>query len=187
MTKYLMDFVFDNYLSILAGSIIVVLLGTVAAVALYDRRASIKKYFEHRRELRIQRGMTMGRKAKADRQAYVKGLLADVITNGLENAWFEGKINQEERDACYRMIGKTHGIPDLLPHMSQAALKSVMKKRKSLGLGPTAGPVQEQPAWGDPPPVPKKSDDQPPSVATNVVQAAKRFGDKALKRLPKTA
>lgn len=122
----------------------------------------------------------MGRKQKADRQAYVKGLLGDVITNGLEEAWFAGKISEEERNACYRMIGKTHGIPDLLPHMTPAALKSLIKGRRSRGI---ASPAQENPAWGD---NPSKKDD-PPSKTATVINATKRFGEKALSRLKNTA
>jgi len=154
----------------------------VLGFAVYDRRASVKKYLEHRREVRIQRGLLMGKKKKAERQAFVKGLLADTITNGLEEAWFAGKITREEADACYRMIGKTHHIPDLLPVMSPEQVKSAIKGRRARGVNT---PAQEQPAWGEPPAVVADTSYPSNNKAGNVINAKKRFGAKALALLEK--
>lgn len=176
MLSMLVNFVFDNALTVAATSVLLGLALLVIGAALWDRRASIKKYPEHRRELRIQRGITMGRKEKAARAEYVKRLMADGITDTLEEAFFKGNITEEERNACYRMIGKTHHIPDLMPHLSPAAVKALIKGRRSNGTGVSAGPVQPDPAWGDKPMKPKKTDDK-----TNVVDTKKRFGEKALR------
>jgi hypothetical protein len=170
------EWVASNYMTILLVGALVLLVLAVVGVAIYDRRASIKAYLAHRRELRIRRGIAMGRKDKANRQAYVKGLLADAITNGLEEAWFAGKITEEERNDCYRMIGKTHHIPDLLPSLSNATLKAMIKGRRALGnSGGSPAPKQDAPAWGDAPPVPVRND--------NVIDAKKVFGAKALELL----
>lgn len=154
----------------------------VLGFALYDRRQSIKKYFEHRREVRVQRGLLMGKKKKTERQAFVKGLLADVITNGIEEAWFAGKITREEANALYRMIGKTHGIPDLIPVMSSEQVKSAIKGRRARGVNT---PAQEQPNWGDPPAVVADPSYPSDNKAANVINAKKRFGAKALALLDK--
>lgn len=173
----------ENAQTVTLSALLALCLATIVGALLWDRRASIKKYLEHRRELRIQRGVAMGRKQKADEEIYAKRLLADIITNGLEEAWFAGKITREKVDSLYRMIGKTHGIPDLMPRMTNAQLKAIVKGRRSRG---EPAPAQEHPAWGEPQPAPPKVDGQKPTV-TNVISATKRFGDKALKRLQKTA
>lgn len=122
----------------------------------------------------------MGRKKSADRKAYVKGLFGDVITHGLEEAWFAGKITREEVNALYRAIGKTHNIPDLLPVMDPAQVKASIKGRRARGVNT---PNQEHPAWGDPPAAPT-----PPAPASdNVIQAARRFGAKAIAKLKRPA
>lgn len=156
-------------------------LGCLAALGffVYDRRASVKAYLEHRRTIRIQRGLAMGKKKKLERQASIKQKLADFVTNGFEEAWFKGEVTREEADAVYRMIGKTHGIPDLLPHLTAAQVKKAIKTRRAHGINT---PAQEQPAWGDPP---SPTNDKKSGVS-NVVDAAKRFGAKAL-ALKKTA
>jgi hypothetical protein len=160
---------------------IAICIATVIGAAIYDRRASIKKYLEHRRDVRIQRGLLMGKKKRSERQAFVKGVLADAITNGIEEAWFAGKITREEANDCYRMIGKTHHIPDLIPVMTAAQAKSAIKGRRSRGVNT---PAQERPSWGESPAT--KIDDKAPAPGPNVIDASKAFGAKALARL-KTA
>lgn len=179
----ILPWVLDNVATVSLSTLLVLCVGCVVGAAAYDRRASIKAYWEHRRSIRIQRGLVMGRKKQVERRAYIKQMLADVITHGFEEAWFAGKVTREEANAVYRAIGKTHGIPDLLPHLTQAQLKSAIKGRKTKGGGVTAGPVQEHPAWGDTP----KPATAPVTTEGNVVQAAKRFGAKALARIQKTA
>ena len=123
----------------------------------------------------------MGRKKKAERQAYVKQMLADIVTHGFEEAWFAGKVTRDEANNIYRALAKTHGIPDLLPHLTPEQLKSAIKGRRARGSG---SPAQEHPAWGDDPPATPVA---PTAAATNgnVINAAKRFGAKALAKLQK--
>ena len=175
------DFVFDHASAFLtlAGmmSLCCVILG---AAFFYDRRASILKYLEHRRDVRIQRGILMGKKKKSERQAYLNGLVADALTNTLEEAWFSGKVTRDEANGVYRAIGKTHHIPDLLPHLDAASVKAAIRARRSNGI---PGPKQDNPAWGS---STTSTDDKPPTGA-NVINAKKRFGAKAFERLEKTA
>lgn len=182
MQQAIVNFVFDRTGDLIAGGIILVLLVLVAGVFIYDRRASIREYNEHRREIRIQRGIEMGRKQKAAREAYVLSLLADVVTDGLEEAWFAGKITDDERNWAYRKVG-TRGVHDCIPKRTQAQVKAIVKGRRYHG---TPSPAQEHPSWGAPPPTPPKPGDKP-SQATNVINAKKKFGAKALDRLKKTA
>lgn len=183
MWTTLLAWVLDNAGMVLVSTLLVLCVVSVLCAAAYDRRASIKAYWEHRRSIRIQRGLVMGRKKQLERRAYIKQMLGDIITHGFEEAWFAGKVTREEANAVYRAIGKTHGIPDLLPHLTPAQLKAAIKGRKTRGDGVTAGPVQEHPSWGDTP----KPTAAPVSSEGNVVQAAKRFGAKALTKLKKTA
>lgn len=124
----------------------------------------------------------MGRKKKSERQAYLKGRWCDGITEFGEKEWHEGRMSRDEVNSGYRMFGKTHNMPDLLPHMTPEMLKSAIKGRRARGSGTSAGPAQEKPAWGE-------SSPSPPAVASdgNVIQATKRFGQKALAKLKKTA
>lgn len=154
----------------------------VLAGVIYDRRASIRKYLEHRREVRIQRGLLMGKKAKAARDKYVKSRFGDAITEFGENEFLEGRLTREEVNAFYRAIGKTHHIPDLIPVLTPEQAKKAIKHRRSQGL-PVLG--QDKPAWGDPPA--SAMNDQSGDSRTNVINATKRFGEKALSRLKKTA
>lgn len=181
-----LQWVSDNAGLVFSGSLLVLAVGSVLGVAAYDRRASIKAYWEHRRSIRIQRGLLMGKRKKTERQAYLKQMLADVLTHGFEEAWFAGKVTVEEKNAIYRAIGKTHNIPDLIPVMTNAQLKSAIKGRRAHGGGVTAGPAQDKPAWGErnDPPVPPV---ETKPASDNVVQAAKRFGAKALGKLKRTA
>ena len=180
----LAEWVLDNALTVFLSTLLVLCVLTVVGAAAYDRRASIKAYWEHRRSIRIQRGLVMGRKKQVERRAYIKQMLGDIITHGFEEAWFAGKVTREEANAVYRAIGKTHGIPDLLPHLTPEQLKSAIKGRKARGGGVTTGPAQEHPAWGE---TPKPPATAPVTTDGNVVNAAKRFGAKALARLQKTA
>lgn len=116
----------------------------------------------------------MGRKQRQAREAYLKGKWCDAITEFGENEFFEGRMTREEVNAFYRAIGKTHNMPDLIPVMTPAQLKKIIKLRRAHGV---PSPAQEHPAWGEAPPPPAK----------NVINATKRFGDKALSRLKKTA
>lgn len=172
------EWVLDNAGTVFLSALIVLCIVSVIGAAAYDRRASIKAYWEHRRSIRIQRGLVMGRKKKAERQAYVKQLLADVVTHGFEEAWFAGKVTRDEANNIYRALAKTHGIPDLLPHLTPEALKSAIKGRRSRG---EPGPAQEHPAWGDPPATPAAK--TATTTDGNVINAAKRFGAKALAKL----
>lgn len=150
-------------------------LGVLAAIGffIYDRRASVKAYLEHRRSIRIQRGLAMGKKKKAERQAFVKQSVADILTDGFEELWLAGKVTREEVNSVYRMIAKTHHIPDLLPVLTPEQVKKAIKIRRAHGVNT---PGQEKPAWGDPP---STTNDEKSGVS-NVVDAAKRFGAKAL-------
>lgn len=141
-----------------------------------ERRASFAAYFEHRRSIRIQRGLLMGKKKKSQRDAYIKGRWCDGITEFGEREFFEGRQTREEVNAVYRMFGKTHGMVDLIPVLTPAQAKSAIKGRRSRGT-PVIG--QDNPSWGDPPKVTAD-----PSY--NVIDAKKAFGAKALKIL-KTA
>jgi hypothetical protein len=177
-----LEWVSDNALTVSLSSLLVLCVLSVIGVAAYDRRASIKAYWEHRRTIRIQRGLVMGRKNKAKRDAYLKGLWGEAITEYGEEAFFSGKMTREEVNAFYRAIGKTHNMPDLLPYLSPEQVKSAIKGRRAHGI---PSPAQEHPAWGDPPAAPVAK-----AAATtdgNVINAAKRFGAKALAKLKKTA
>lgn len=180
MWKDTLMWVSDNAGLIFSASILVLAVGSVLCVAAYDRRASIRAYFEHRRTIRIQRGLVMGRKKNADRKAYLKGRWSDGLTDFGEKEWMEGRQTREEVNSAYRMFGKTHNMPDLLPHLTAEQLKSAIKGRRSRGA---PGPAQEKPAWGDPPaPVTAAA-----PAGDNVIHAAKKFGAKALAKLQKTA
>lgn len=168
----------DNAMAVGLSTIIFLCVAAVLGAVIYDRRDSIQKYRLHRREVRIQRGLLMGKKKKAERQAFLKQRLGDIITDGFEEAWLRGEVTREEVNAIYRAIGKTHNIPDLLPHLTPAQVKSAIKGRRSRG---EPGPAQEKPAWGDPPSA--STGDQLQTAATNVINATKKFGEKALKRL----
>lgn len=176
--------VLDNAALFFAGTLLVLCVVSVSGVAAYDRRASIRAYWEHRRSIRIQRGLVMGRKKAADRKAYLKGRWADGITEFGEKEWFEGRMTREEVNSGYRMFGKTHNMPDLLPHLTSEQLKSAIRGRRSRGA---PGPAQEKPAWGDAPVDKTDAPTTEPANGSNVVQAAKRFGAKALSKLQKTA
>ncbi len=175
MDQYL-NWLYENAAAVTVSTIIVLCIAAVFGAVVWDRRSSIQKYLEHRREVRIQRGLLMGKKKKADRLAYLKGRWGDGITEFGENEFLEGRQTREEVNAFYRAIGKTHNIPDLVPVMTNAQLKSAIKGRRSRGGGITAGPAQDNPAWGT-------TDDQPKTATANVINATKRFGEKALKRL----
>ena len=177
-----LEWVSDNAGLVFLSTIIVLCVGSVLGVAAYDRRASIKAYWEHRRSIRIQRGLVMGRKNKAKREAYLKGLWGDAITEFGEEAFFAGKMTREEVNAFYRAIGKTHNMPDLLPYLSPEQVKSAIKGRRARGI---PSPAQEHPAWGHPPTASATPAATPASA--NVINAAKRFGAKALAKLKKTA
>ena len=180
MVNTLKDFVFGQSTETYVLSAIILSLAVVAVAVVFDRRASIKKYIEHRKEVRIQRGLLMGRKAKAARLKYIKDRFGEAITEFGENEFLAGRMTREEVNAFYRAIGKTHHIPDLIPVLTPAQAKSAIKYRRSQGY-PVLG--QEKPAWGDPPAV----NGQPEETQTNVINATKRFGDKALSLLKKTA
>lgn len=173
----------DNAATVALVSALMLCIGAVVGVAAYDRRASIKAYWDHRRAIRIQRGLLMGKKKQVERKAYLKQLLGDVITHGLEEAWFAGKVTVEEKNSMYRAIGKTHGIPDLIPVMTQAQLKSATKARRARGDGVTAGPAQEKPAWGESDTSQADLLAKKVPASDNVIQAAKKFGAKALSKL----
>lgn len=133
----------------------------------------------------------MGRKKNAERKAYVKGTWADIITHGGETAFFEGRLTRDEVNEGYRMFGKTHNMPDLIAVMTPPQLKSAIKGRRARGGGVTAGPAQEHPADGGRPATASASAPAAapptPAVETNVIQAAKKFGAKALAKLQKSA
>jgi hypothetical protein len=166
---------------VFVSAVIALCIVLVLGVAAYDRRASIKAYWEHRRTIRIQRGLVMGRKNKAKREAYLKGLWGEAITEFGEEAFFAGKMTREEVNSFYRAIGKTHGMPDLLPYLTPEQVKSAIKGRRARGI---PSPAQEKPAWGDDPPAATASTTP---ADGNVINAAKRFGAKALAKLKKTA
>lgn len=185
MQQTVVNFVSENSQTFWASMALLLLLGSVAGALIWDRRASIRKYLEHRREVRIERGIEMGRKQRAAREIYLLSLLADIVTNGLEEHWFKGKITPDERNWLYRRVG-SRGVNDVVPKKTLAQVKSMIKGRRYRG---TPSPAQEHPSWGEPYPRPTKKGDQKPTdaPATNVVNASKRFGDKALKRLKKSA
>ena len=171
-------------MTVVLAAVITIAVGTVLGFSVYDRRQSIKKYLEHRRDVRIQRGLLMGKKKKAERQSYVRNWLATGLTNLVEEGWFKGEISREEGNEIYRMIGKTHHIPELLPVMSPEQVKSAIKGRRSRGINT---PAQEQPAWGESPAAKVGKDgEQDDTRRANVINATKRFGEKALARLKKT-
>lgn len=192
-TTAVIVWVSDNAGLVFASTILVLCVGLVGGVMAWDRRASIKAYWEHRRTIRIQRGLVMGRKKNADRKAYLKGRWSDIITDAGETEWLEGRQTREEVNAFYRAIGKTHNMPDLVPVLTKEQLKSAIKGRKSHGGGCTAGPAQEHPMDGGRPATASASAPAAtPSTAavddkTNIIQAAKAFGAKARARLLKTA
>lgn len=177
--EYIRDVFYDHTGFIIGIALILLCCSLIFGGLYWDRRASFHKYLEHRREIRVQRGIQMGVKKKAAREAYLKQLVADGITDRLEEAWLAGKATREEVNAIYRAIGKTHNIPDLVPHMDPATLKSMIKGRRSRGA-PAAG--QEHPNMG-PPPTPEPDPTYKPNTVSNVVNATKRFGEKALSRL----
>lgn len=193
MWNYTIEWVSENAGLVFALSVLTLCVGSVAGYWVYDRRASVKAYWEHRRTIRIQRGLLMGKKKQVERRAYLKQLLGDVITHGLEEAWFAGKLTAEEKNSLYRAIGKTHGIHDLIPVMTPEQLKSAIKGRRARGDGISAGPIQEHPADGGRPATASASAPTataPPPVPAsggNVIQAAKKFGAKALSKLQKAS
>lgn len=153
---------------------LLVMAATIVGLALKDRRASIRAYLEHRRELQTRRGEEMGRKQQRERQTHVKGLVGDAITDALEELWLAGKATRDEINEYYRAFGNTHNMPDLLPKQTAEQVKAAIKLRRAHGI---PSPKQEHPAWGD----------NPPPVTKNVINASKRFGEKALSRLKKAS
>lgn len=167
-----MEYFMNSMWAISLTSVVAFCILAVGAGLAWDRRASIKAYMEHRRQIRIQRGLAMGKKKKAERQAFVKQSLAEIVTDGFEELWFKGRITREEVNAVYRMLAKTHHIPDLLPHLTPEQVKKAIKLRRSHGVNT---PAQEKPAWGDSPAVPIDKN----SGGSNVIDM-KKFGAKAL-------
>lgn len=183
MWKDILSWMSDNAGLVFTVTILVLCFGTVLGVAAYDRRASIKAYWAHRRSIRVQRGLVMGRKKNSERQAYIKGRWCDGITDFGEKEFLEGRQTREEVNAFYRAIGKTHKMPDLLPYLSADQVKAAIKGRRSRGTNTVA---QETPAWGPAPGDP--AGEKPTEVKDgNVIEAAKRFGAKALAKIKKTA
>lgn len=162
------------------SAILVLCFIMIFGAVVYDRRASIKAYLAHRQSIRVQRGLVMGRKKQNDRKAYLKGRWSDGLTEFGEKEWLEGRMTREEVNAGYRMFGKTHNMPDLLPHMTPAQVKSAIKGRKARGVNT---PAQEHPSWGASPAAPAKAAAPAASDTTNVVQAAKRFGQKFMDKV----
>lgn len=181
----------DNAGLVFMGALLALCIGSVTGAVVWDRRASIKAYLEHRQAIRVQRGLVMGRKKQTERKAYLKGRWCDGITDFGETEFLEGRQTREEVNQFYRAIGKTHNMPDLLPYLSAEQVKSAIKGRRARGGGVTAGPAQEHPADGGRPATASASAPAATSAPTpdevNVIQAAKRFGAKALAKLQKTA
>lgn len=68
-----------------------------------------------------------------EREKYVKSLLGDIITDGLEDAEFQGKLTRDEVNTWYRRLGNLVDLRDLLPK-SQETIKEGLKKRVGNGL-----------------------------------------------------
>ena len=88
-----LEWVSDNSGLVFASTLLVLCVVLVLGVAAYDRRASIKAYWEHRRSIRIQRGLVMGRKNKAEREAYLKQ-----VFGGYRHYWLRGSLVCREGD-----------------------------------------------------------------------------------------
>lgn len=76
-----------------------------------------------RKELRLRR--KRGKAMEDARRAYLYQLVADKITDGLDNAYLADLISREERYELYCWIGKELGIKDLYP---RSLLKELVKK-----------------------------------------------------------
>jgi hypothetical protein len=76
------------------------------------------------------------------RQQYVMRLLADVITDGLEDKLLHGKIRRSEVNSLYELVGAKCGVADLLRKSSKPdrpearkAQQKLLKKAITLRLG----------------------------------------------------
>ncbi len=107
-----------------------------------------------RRKLwRTQRGVRMTR---GERIFYRKQLVADIITDGLELAEYEGKLSRVEVTEIYRKLGRYMENGELLPPRRHI---EAIKKAINDGTHNIAGPVKKIPG-----PTPGEK------VASNVVQ-----------------
>lgn len=66
--------------------------------------------------------------SKRYREKELKVLIADVVTEGLEDAEFQGKISREEKTFWYKRLGNVLSIKDLLPENTRL-LKEEIKGR----------------------------------------------------------
>lgn len=69
-----------------------------------------------------------------DRKKEVRVIMADRITDALEDLYYSDKITRDERDQWYVMIGSRCDLPDLLPkykvnHPHPEDLKEAIKDR----------------------------------------------------------
>lgn len=147
-------------------TVVAILVGT----ALIMYMGEVKRYWRRRFFKKRWGQMTRG-----ERIHYRKMLVADILTEGLEKAEFEGKLTRLEVQNLYRQIGGWLHNGDLTPRMvhPNAIRHHLMKKIYNL---PRQAPSIPGPKPGE--------DMKFIDTSTNVVsmQAARRFGEKALTR-----
>lgn len=64
------------------------------------------------------------------RQKYVMSLLADVITEGLEDHLLHGKIRRSEVNSLYELVGAKCGVADLLRKSSKPSRPEALKAQQ---------------------------------------------------------
>jgi hypothetical protein len=71
-------------------------------------------------------GKIMGKRRRAK---YLKELVEQFITDGLEDEFNEGNITLQEKQLMYRKLGISLGLDGLLPSKEQGKLKEAIRKR----------------------------------------------------------
>jgi hypothetical protein len=61
------------------------------------------------------------------RKKIINALLADIITDGIEDAVDTGKITEEESISLYRRVGHQTGLTDLIPKKLNEPLTPVQQ------------------------------------------------------------
>jgi hypothetical protein len=119
--------VFDWYSSnqqIADITIVLAVVGILSAGYMWDVR-------RRRRLFNIRRG---GQMTRAERQYYKKLLVSTILTDGLEDAEFHGKISRLEVQELYKKIGKFLMLGELIPQVNKghpSALRAMLTAKKA--------------------------------------------------------
>lgn len=114
----------------------------------------------------IERGKAM---SDQDRVLHLKKIMADAITNGLEDGIHAGNVTREEAEAMYADLANRLNLPDLLPKKIVADAPPAEKQE------PVIVPAQ-----------PKKEEPQPAKAVDEIVAGAIKAVEESQKivRLP---